>query len=313
MRHLIGALVPLLLATPAHAQSVVVIVGDAPSPAELRAAVIETIAERGVRLVRTPDGDACGEDIVECAADLAARTGADATLWISVEIGETSRVRVHLVPAEGTPVEVTEDVADADFASAAAAAVVSVLSMTREDAGFILVRSTPRGADVSIDGEPIGHTPVRHTVAPGEHTVRIDDAAGTHEETVTVRSNEETSIERDLSRSGDTSESRGARPERTTRSEASPFNWLIGGALAVAGVATLISPLSSLAREGECVEAIEHVGCVEQVHFGEQSGILLGVGLAALVAAVIFDAISPIRVDVEVSAGGAAASLMGRF
>ena len=289
------------------------IVGEAPSPAELRAAVIETIAEHGVRLVRTPDGDACEEDFAECAADLAARTGADATLWIAAEIGETSRVRVHLVPATGTPLEVTEDVVDADFASAAAAAVQSVLSMTREEAGFILVRSDPRGAEVSVDGEAIGHTPVRHTVTPGDHTVRIEHEAGTHEETVTVRSNEETTVEHDLAAGGDEHEARAAPPERTTRSEPSPFNWIIGGALAVAGVVTLISPLSSLAREGECVEAIENVGCVEQVRFGPQSGILLGVGLAALVAAVIVDALSPIRVDVEVSAHGAAAAITGRF
>lgn len=301
-----------MLTAPASGQSVVVVVADAPTRAEIRAAVIETIAERGVRLVRTPDGEVCDDDPIECAAELAALTGADATLRIDAEVGDTSRVRVRLVPAEGDAIEASEDVLEADFASAAAAAVATVLSQQRELAGFVLVRSDPPGARVEIDGDDVGHTPLRHTLSPGEHVVRLVHDRGTHEETVTVVASQEVSVEPDLARNGAGGET-GAPPEPLTRSEASPLNWIIGAGLAVASVGTLISPLSTLARGGECVDEIEGVGCVEQVRFGVQSGVLLGVGITGLLAAVIVDALAPIRVDVMVGRRGAGATVAGSF
>lgn len=104
-----------------------------------------------------------------------------------------------------------------------------------------------------------------------------------------------------------------AAASRPTRTEPSPLNWIIGGALAIAGVVTLVSPLQTLATEGECVELIENVGCVERVQFGAQSGVLLGLGLAAVTAAVVVDAVAPIRVQVEAGATGAFVGVEGRF
>jgi hypothetical protein len=88
---------------------------------------------------------------------------------------------------------------------------------------------------------------------------------------------------------------------------------LIGGALAIGGVIVLISPLETLAKDGECVDLIEDVGCVERVSFGPQSGVLLAVGLAALIAAVVIDVVAPIQVEVEVGAEHAALRVGGRF
>ena len=88
---------------------------------------------------------------------------------------------------------------------------------------------------------------------------------------------------------------------------------MLGGALAVAGVLALISPLQTLAQDGQCTEEIENVGCLERVSIGPQTAVLLGVGIAALIAAVIVDAVAPIRVEVAVDAQGAAAFVEGRF
>ncbi len=299
----------------ANARSVVVVVGDAPDAAALRAIVVEAIAERGVRLVRTPDGEICDAGPVPCAAALAARTGADATLRVDVITGEPVRVRVRLVPAEGDAVEVEEAVADAGLASGVAAAVGRALDVAPPTVGFLLVRTVPTGATVVIDGETIGSTPLRVTLTPGEHEVRLSHAAGGHRSTVTVVAERETSLEPAL---GVTTEeldgSNALTPgPRAIRTEPSSFNWIIGGALALGGVVTLISPLSTLAREGQCEEAIQDVGCVERVRFGLQSGFLLGIGLAALVAAVAMDTIAPIRVDVEVDSTGALIGVRGRF
>ncbi|HJL18070.1 MAG TPA: PEGA domain-containing protein [Sandaracinaceae bacterium LLY-WYZ-13_1] len=310
----------ILLASPAvaAAQSALVVVPPAPvPPVELeraRAGVIEVLAENGMRLVPTPDGEPC--EAVECAPALARQAGADVVLLVSVEAteGGGSRIRVESVPADGDRRGATAEVGDAGFGAAAGAALQELLSEpppTRR--GFLTVRTTPPGAAVSIDGEAVGRAPLRRMVAPGEHAVRIAPAAGPpRERTVEVRPLEETAVEVDL---GAEDEAPGEPMAETgpTRTEPSPFNWLLGGGLAIAGIVTLISPLQTLAQEGECVELVEDAGCVEMVRFGAQSGVLLGVGLALLTGAVIVDAVAPIRVEVQVSDSAGLVGVRGRF
>jgi len=311
------AVLLLLLAAPsvASARSVVVLVSEqAPDGADLRATAIEALAERGVRLVRTPDGEICDADPVPCAAELAARAGADATLRVDVVEGEPPQVLVRLVPAEGDPVEERSDVTDGDVAGAVYVTVGRALDIAPpSSAGFLLVRTDPPDARVEVDGEEVGRSPLRVTLAPGPHDVRVRHPEGSAEGTVEIVAGRELAYEPELGEASEPGE--GSRPERPaqTRSEPSPFNYLIGGGLALAGVITLISPLSTLAREGQCEEEIEEVGCVEMVRFGAQSGVLLGIGLAALIAAVIFDVAAPIRVDVAVDPQSAMVGVRGRF
>lgn len=312
------ALTACLLLVPgvASARSLVVVVGDAPDPVELRAIVIEAIAERGVRLVRTPDGEICDADPVPCAAALASRTGADATLRIDVVEG--ARVRVRLVPPEGEATEAEAPIEADDLEAAAVAAVTRALEEAPAAAvGFLLVRSEPSGARVEIDGLSFGTTPLRITLSPGEHEVRLTHpSAGVHEQRVEVFADEETALRPHIGREaqdGETAAPAAATAPGPTRSEPSPFNWLIGGALAIGGVVALISPLSTIARDGQCQESIEDVGCVEMVRVGPQTGVLLGVGLAALVAAIVVDAVAPIRVEVSASSEEARVLVGGAF
>lgn len=294
----------------ARGQSLVVLVGDeAPDPPRVRAAAIEVLAEHGVRLVRAPDGT-CDDDPMICAATLARRTGADATLLVEATVAEPSVMRVRAVPPEGDAIEASQEVVEADFARATAACVEEVLAELRPTVGFLMVRTDPTGARVEIDGEEVGTSPLRVTVPPGEHTVRAIHEAGTREETIEISANEEGSIE--LGLESEPSPDGAPSGPRATRSEPSPFNWIIGGGLAVGGVVALISPLSTLTREGQCV-ATTDAWCVERVHFGVQSGVLLAIGLAALAAAVIIDAAAPIRVEVAVAEDGARLSVGARF
>ncbi|MCZ7678525.1 MAG: PEGA domain-containing protein [Sandaracinaceae bacterium] len=313
------ALALLFVSAPAvaAAQSAVVIVpeveasGDALERA--RAGAIEALAERGVRLVRAPDGEPCEE--ADCAAEIAGRAGADFVVLVLLEAREDGgqRVRARLVRASGEPRDAVIDVGDAGVAEAAAAALTAALeAQATHGSGFLMVRTTPPGAVVEIDGERAGESPLRRMVSAGEHRVRVVPASGqAREREVTVRALEETAVEIDLEAREEAEEE--AAASRPARTEPSPLNWIIGGALAIAGVVTLISPLQTLATEGECVELIENVGCVERVQFGAQSGILLGLGLAALTAAVVVDAVAPIRVTVEAGATGAFVGVEGRF
>lgn len=311
------AVVLCLLAAPsvASARSVVVLVSErAADGADLRAIAIEALAERGVRLVRTPDGEICDADPVPCAAELAARAGADATLRVDVVEGEPPQVLVRLVPAEGDAVEQLGDVEDGDVTGAVYAAVGRVLDIAPPAVtGFLLVRTDPPDAHVEVDGEAVGRSPLRVTLAPGPHDVRVRHADGVAEDSVEIVAGRELEWAPELAAPAESGDEEDTAQGAPTRSEPSPFNYLIGGGLALAGVITLISPLSTLAREGQCEEEIEDVGCVEMVRFGAQSGVLLGVGLAALVAAVIFDVTAPIRVDVAVDAESAWLGVRGRF
>ncbi len=312
MRCVILAAILCAVPTAACAQSAVVLVSPGLEGADLervRAGAIEALAEQGIRLVRPPEGDACRA--VDCAPQLIDRAGADFVLLLAVENVEgASRVRATLVRRRDAPREAAVRIGDAGTAAAASRAVQRALAeeVDRRQ-GFLLVRTRPPGARVEIDGEPVGESPLRRTVAAGEHRVRIVPERGEpREESVNVVAVTETALDVDLETDGAGSETAPAR----TRTEASPFNWLIGGALAIAGVIALISPLQTLATEGQCVDMID-AGCRERVQFGAQSGVLLGLGVLLLAAAVVVDAWAPLRVEVAAGAGHASIGVRGSF
>lgn len=104
-----------------------------------------------------------------------------------------------------------------------------------------------------------------------------------------------------------------AREERAPASEPHWASWAIGGALIVGGLAALISPLYTLAVEGQCVDAsgLPEGFCRSEVHFGAQSGVLLGIGIAAIGGGVAFMAVAPLRVDVAASGSSARLTISG--
>lgn len=316
-RSLLAAFALWLVPAAASAESAIVLVPEAGvSDRDLeraRSAVIESLAERGIRLVRAPDGAEC--DAEDCAAELARTSGADFVALVLAEAADDggARVRIVLARASGQAGEAVAPVRDAGFGAAAAAALDQALAIAPDPRlGFLLIRTRPPGAAVAIDGEAAGTTPLRRSVASGEHRVRITPEDGrAREHTVTVRPFEESVLAVDLA--ADEGED-GSTPAGTARrSEPSPMNWLVAGGLAIGGVLALVSPLQTLATEGQCVDRIENVGCVERVHFGPVSGVLIGVGVAALIGAVVVDVAAPIRVDVTVAAERATLGIEGRF
>ncbi len=314
---LAAAFLSVLASSTVAAQSAIVIVREAPvSAAELdraRSAAIEVLAERGIRLVRAPDGETC--ERADCAAVLAERAGADLVVLVEPEPAEGGlRVRARLVAPGASPTEAVATVSDAGVAAATAAALEEAFATRSERrSGFLMVRTRPRGARVTVDGRPIGETPVRRMVRAGQHEVRIvpPDGGEPVARRVTVRALEETSIDLRLGETGD--EDAPAASQAPARAEPSPLNWLVGGGLVLAGVVALVSPLQTLATDGQCVDELENVGCLERVQFGLQSGILMGLGLAALTAAVIVDLVAPIRVAVQAGPARAGVLLEGRF
>lgn len=92
-----------------------------------------------------------------------------------------------------------------------------------------------------------------------------------------------------------------ASAEAPTTTEPHFANWLIGGGLVAGGLVALVSPIHTLARQGECTDmgGLSDGWCRSGVSFGTQSGVLLGVGLGAIVGGAVFMLLSPFQTQVQ--------------
>jgi hypothetical protein len=233
-----------------------------------RTGVLAAAAARGLRVVPLTEEERCAED----CATTARSVGVDGVLALSDEA-----LVLHL--RDGTRHRVTLEGPGEDEGRGA---LVALLDAARESPRAFL-RILGRG-DVVIDGEPAGTAPLRRALRPGLHHVGEREVRLVPEREVTFVLGEEAL------------EDRAAEPPAPVpvADEASEWNLILGGVLAVGGVLTLISPLATLTGDGTCVTALQDV-CIEVVSFGPRSGVLLGAGVALLVAAVVFDAVQPIR------------------
>ncbi|MGF1466159.1 MAG: PEGA domain-containing protein [Sandaracinaceae bacterium] len=307
----------LLVAAPASAaaQRSALLLPDRPASgpaAEARGGVLEVLAERGIRLLPTPEGPPCRDP--RCARALAASTGAEVVLLVEVDAGEVS---VRAAFLGGALRALRAEVGEGGPGPAAGLLVEELLAADlARPRGFLVVRTVPSGLPVSIDGRPAGRSPLRRMVAPGLHRVGTVAPAGTERAVeVEVWSRREASAVLDTTATP--AEGEGAAPEGraapVTRSEPSPWNYVLAGGLALGGIGALISPLATLAQNGRCVTEILDVGCTEKVRFGARSAVLLAVGSALLVTGVLIDVTLPIRMDVVVTETGGEVRWRGRF
>jgi hypothetical protein len=100
-------------------------------------------------------------------------------------------------------------------------------------------------------------------------------------------------------------------PEAPPSDRVSAWNWVVAGGLAAAAVPALVSSLRTLANDGD-IESMTDT-TVTRVDFGARSGVLLGLGIAALAGATYVAAARPLRIDVEASPDHAVLRLTHRF
>ncbi|MGE0785862.1 MAG: PEGA domain-containing protein [Sandaracinaceae bacterium] len=289
----------------------------APPPVQTNAvdAAAEALAGDGITVIpwddaeaRLPDGDPRECAALECAAGVVGSLGVDFVVLVTVWAprGTPTTVVVTLVGAEGSAA------GDAAVETDIATAVLAALTTARQrwqasQMGFVSVESEPPGALVEIDDRVVGRTPLRRLVVAGERRVEIlSDGYRPYTETIAVIAGEEQSISAQLLRA------QRRHPARHHADEPHWVNWIIGGGLVLGGMAALVSPIHTAARNGECTE-MQGALCVSRVDFGVQSGLLLGLGLAALAGGVTWLILQPIRVTVEVSPDSASLSLSGTF
>lgn len=322
---LLGAFLPIH----AQAQTCAMLPPGTPAagqqaPAEAQQAAIDAVTRAltadQITVIGTPDAQRrmVGEPFAECnaldcGAQVARSLGVDfvvlVTLW--APRGEPTSVVVTLIGANDSAA------GDAPIDGDVVAATLRALTTAQQrwqaaQMGFLEVRSNPPGAAVEIDGRLVGQTPIRHLAMAGLRSVRIHlEGYEPVEERVRVEPTREHPVEVTLTQA--TEPPPVAVPE--TRTEPHWANWLVGGALVAGGIAALVSPIHTLARLGECVESggLEPGWCRSEVTFGVQSGVLLGVGAAALIGGIVFLAAQPFQITTVVTPDSAALQLSGTF
>lgn len=178
------------------------------------------------------------------------------------------------------------------------------LALGRE--GLLRVRSTPAGALVSVDGRPAGHAPFERRFAPGSHELAFElEGFASERRTVELARGSAVELEVQLSRAG--------RSQAAPRSETSPLNYILGGALALGGGTAFAIGLAALLRDGDCTERAADGGCARRVSFGTRSAVLFGAGVAALAAGGVFLLLAPIEVEASADPSSARLDLRARF
>jgi len=117
-----------------------------------------------------------------CIQKVAAETGATHVVRATVEVVDRDyTIKVELYDGtDGTRVVSSSEgceicgVADVGGLMEAQAAILRTkLDMLASGPSAVVITSTPEGAEVTLDGEPFGLTPVDKTVLPGEHVLRV--------------------------------------------------------------------------------------------------------------------------------------------
>jgi hypothetical protein len=231
---------------------------------------------------------------------------------VCVDVGRAENgattITVDLLRADGAAGEGTAEVTRGDVARAAREAYRRAeLSIELGSTALLRVHTTPEGALVEIAGELAGHAPLERRIEPGTHEVGLQlDGFTPERRKIDVTSGRAVDLVVHLERAA-------ARPARI-RTEPSPLNFIVGGALLVGAAPALALSLVALARDGDCSGGRDAAGrCEARVHFGTRSGVLLGVGAAALVAGGYLVLAAPIEVEVSADPGGARLGLRALF
>jgi hypothetical protein len=296
-----------------------------PPPADAQTAAVEAVtralAGSGITVIAAPDaqrrmvGEPFAEcNALECGAEVVRSLGVDYVVLVTVWAprGTPTSVVVTLIGSEDSAAG--DAPIDGDVIAAALSALTTATQRWQaSQMGFLAVTSEPTGADVEVDGRLIGQTPLRHLVPAGQRRVRVHlDDYEPWEQTVRVAPTQEQPLEVTLSPvitggSGD------GAPESSTRTEPHFANWIIGSALVAGGIAALISPIVTLATEGDCADPLPNGWCGTVVSFGPQSGVLMGVGIAAIVGGAVFMIAQPIQLTTVVTPNSAMVQLRGTF
>lgn len=281
----------------ARAESIVMLdatqgeLGDGRARAER--ALARKLRAEGVAIITQPQAEArvggaaascTGPD---CIADLARGSGADAALamaiWSAAAPGEPGRLLVTLIDRKGQSFPGEAAIHADDVEGSAREALSDARSLQWLGPGpWLRVRSTPAGAQVMLDGRPLGATPTRAVVTPGRHTLEIRlPGLRPHAQTVDIPANasRQTAVEIDLTpRAPHPAHRRPAgepQPRATRRPPAHPSRPLLGP-LILGGIGVAIAAYDVIHIASDLCERRDAMGCAERSTISAGTAFALG-------------------------------------
>jgi hypothetical protein len=298
-----------------------------PQRDEAQRALEHALSALGDRLIAHADAVAAaaggaGSDCetLDCAAFLI--RAARAELAVSLAIwadpsGGAPVVTVTLVDAEGARFPGKAQVDPAGVEEAARRALMDARALRALGPGpWLRVQATPAGAEVLLDGEPVGTTPYRATVAPGRHAVEIRHPGyRPHLQTVDVSPAGALEIALQVQLEPRTPETARETPGPAAAPSAGPRlgPLLLGGA----GLIATLVDVVLLARTG-CERRGLGGACAQEVTLDDGVAVGLAVGgVGAMIGAGLWslldDEAAPARQSLRVRGGLAGVTVEGRF
>ncbi|HEX7479098.1 MAG TPA: PEGA domain-containing protein, partial [Polyangiales bacterium] len=176
------------------------------------------------------------------------------------------------------------------------------------------INTLPVGAEVRLDGELLGTSPVKGRAVPGAHEI-----VASYPDYVT------TSQHLELPRGADgpvpvhialeraTSSSARVTTAPLAQREATPsWDYALGGTLGGVGALLVVTPVLTAVRSGDCFDGPNNVAC-QRVHFGARAGLQLVGGVLALAGATWLIVKTPIRASLSTDGDSAYAQLKASF
>jgi hypothetical protein len=307
---LLACALGLSTASPLQAQDAVWMPAAAEQHAAWYAKARAALEAEGV-LVPEPQSDAEACSAPACAIEVARSLGLRRAVLVRVEAGggAAARLSITLVDPERRTGDASVDIVGGDVAAAVRAAYQHAeLALDLGDRGLLRVQSTPEGALVTIDGEPAGLAPVERRLVAGPHRLALTlDGFASEQRSIELGRGRMLELHVKLARLG-------LAPAAAGQRKPSPLNWIVGGALVLAAAPALVISLRTLASDGDCARARDASGgCSEEVHFGARSGLLLGLGSAALAAGAYVLIAAPFTIAAQAEPRGARVAVTARF
>lgn len=183
---------------------------------------------------------------------------------------------------------------------------------------WLALQGSPLGAEIELDGQPVGTLPLRVAIPSGPHELRVT-AVGfePHLETVHVPLKAAQMVDLHIALQAVSAEAANA-PRAAASPEArttpSAWNYAAGGVLAAGAIALAIDPIRHAIRSGDCVgDTDQDQRCSSRVYFGGRS---IGLSVAAFALALgsgYFFAFQPIHFELDAAPGRATAQFRTTF
>jgi PEGA domain len=164
---------------------------------------------------------------------------------------------------------------------------------------WLWVKGSPEGANVALDGLPVGRLPFHGRVGAGDHYVVVR-ASGylDYEGAVSVAGGTSSHTNLHVALTPEPQRGGNIRARRTA------WDWGVGAALMGIGLPYLVTGLITVARDGDCSERASFGACSDRVDAGGATWAKLAIGSVGVVGGALTMGLAPIGAFIQPRPGG---------